>query len=72
MLGGVYLQVHTPTQENMKMYGIRIVMSFIMILLFLSVSVRVSIVSKIVSYLGKINLYIYLLQGLVTDILMNY
>ena len=51
---------------------IRIIMSFIMILLFLAVSVRFSITSKIMSYLGKINLYIYLLHGLVIDVLMDY
>ena len=72
ILGAVYLQVHTPAQENMEMYVIRIIMSFIMILLFLAVSVRFSITSKIMSYLGKINLYIYLLHGLVIDVLMDY
>lgn len=54
------------------MYFIRVAMSFLLILLFLTLSVRMSLVSKLMAYIGKISLYIYLLHGLVIDILKDY
>lgn len=72
IMGIIYLRIHTPERENMQMYFIRAAMSFLLILLFLTLSVRMSLVSKLMAYIGKISLYIYLLHGLVIDILKNY
>lgn len=68
----IYLHIHTPEQENMQMYFMRVIVSFLLVLLFLTLSVRMSLVSKTMTYIGKISLYIYLLHGLVIDILKNY
>lgn len=72
VLGIIYLRIHTLERENIQMYFIRVAMSFLLILLFLTLSVRMGLVSKVMTYIGKISLYIYLLHGLVVDILMDY
>ncbi len=52
----------------MEMYFIRVMMSLLMVLLILTLSVRMSIVNRFMTYLGKISLYIYLLHGMMIDL----
>lgn len=72
VLAGVYLKIHTPEIESMPMYFLRIAISFLLILLFLTLSVRIRLVSKTMTYIGKISIYIYLLHGMVIDILKDH
>lgn len=72
ILGYAYLYIHTPERENLSMYFLRIAMSFLLMLLFLALSVRIKIVSVVMLYIGRISVYIYLLHGLVIDILKDY
>lgn len=72
VLASVYLKIHTPERESMPMYFSRIAMSFLLILLFLALSVRVKLMSKTMAGVGRISMYIYLLHGMIIDILKDY
>lgn len=72
VLAGVYLKIHTPERETMLMFFLRIAISFLLILLFLALSVRIRLISKTMTYIGKISIYIYLLHGMVIDILKDH
>ena len=70
--GIVYLQIHTPEQESVEMYLLRVLISIFAVLLFLTLSTRVSLKNKVMSYLGKLSLYIFLLHGMIIDIFRQY
>lgn len=66
------MRIHTPDYETEGMYFARIVISLLMILIFLTFSVRINLRDRLMVYIGKISLYVYLLHGLVIDVLKNY
>lgn len=67
----VYLYIRKP-EESLPMYLMKQASSFLLVLLFLTFSVRAEVFGRWMTFCGKISLYIYLLHGLVIDLLEPY